>query len=62
MIERLYTDDRGGIVHNTLCALSGSLYDVVYTDFEWFSQCASKLSEISLTHCDDTFLPMLSLT
>ena len=61
MIERMDTDGRG-IVPSAICALSRSLHDTAYTDLEWFSQCASKLSEISLTHCDDTFLPMLSLT
>ena len=71
--NRLQAEERGlmsmtaseiltGSCDRGLNASSGhapSFYDAAHTVYERHSQCASVLSEISLTLCDDNFLSLI---
>ena len=45
--------------HISHCTPNSSLYDAAHTVYERRSQCASVLSEISPTLCEDSFLSLL---
>ena len=45
--------------HSSHCTPNSSLRDVAHTVYERSSQCASVLSEISPTLCEDSFLALL---
>ena len=49
-------NDRG---HSALTSQNASMYEAAHTVYERHSQCASILSEISPSLCDDSFLSML---
>ena len=45
--------------YSSHCMSNSSLYDAAYTVYRRSSQCASVMSEISPTLCQDSFLSLL---